>query len=257
MSFPKANYEEIAKTYDLNPVRKEIPLDLDLQDCIENNTLESFKILDLACGTGNYLAVQTQAFSQPFLEWHGLDHSTAMLEMARTKVPYVNYLHSRADTDLPYENESFHFIINTFAFHHFQDKFKALDEIQRVLKPKGVFKLVNICPEMMPKQWIFHYFPETWYVDLKRCWKGELILHELENRGFNVSLSITTDLKRVPLQELYQQALNRDISELCLISDPVYHQGLRRMELELEQSPQQEFLNQFSLLTCVASRDSV
>ena len=101
------------------------------------------------CGTGLYLEKQTNYFEGFNIKWYGLDLSEQMLSKANEKVKNVNLV--RADVvDLPYVSETFDFISNNYAFHHYSDKGQALNEIYRVLTKGGIFKLHNITIHDMP-----------------------------------------------------------------------------------------------------------
>lgn len=52
---------------------------------------------------------------------------------------------------MPYITETFDFISNNYAFHHYSDKGQALNEIYRVLTKGGIYKLHNIAIHNMPK----------------------------------------------------------------------------------------------------------
>lgn len=103
-------------------------------------------VLDIATGTGD-LAIQI-AESCPEAKITGLDISPGMLEVGKEKVKKKN-LETRIDMvigdseALPFSDNSFDAITVAFGVRNFEDLEKGLSEIQRVLKPGGVFVVLE------------------------------------------------------------------------------------------------------------------
>lgn len=249
----KTNYSKIAERFDNNPHRQYSEIDRVLEGYIKRTTQEEYDVLDLACGTGNYLAFQAQAFQNNKINWYGLDATEEMLQIAVEKVEGVEFSKGYAE-NLPYDSEKFDFIVNNYAFHHFEDKFKAVDEIQRVLKTSGVFKMHNISPQHMPKWDIYQYFPDAIIEDQKRFWNNEQILQELENRGFEVTIKVDYRMERIKLSEFLTEVENRDISQLNIISDKHYEQGINKIKEEIKKGPNTCIIHDGALLLCIAKK---
>ena len=251
-NFKKTDYSQIADQYDQNDTRHQIPKDPHLETHLESwlasQKDEAFCVLDLACGTGNWLKVQTHHFKTSSIHWHGLDASADMLQYARPKSPQVSWVQGTADL-LPYDDQSFNFITNNFAFHHFPDKKQSLRELKRVLKTNGLLKIWNISPHHMKEMWVYHFFPNTWWEDMKRFWDPALFFYELESLGFIVSSTIEIKRSRMHLSKILNEAENRDISELTLISEDEYQQGLERIKAELKHNPDASFIHDLALET--------
>jgi ubiquinone/menaquinone biosynthesis C-methylase UbiE len=130
------------------------------------------------------------------------------------RVPNVRLIQGLAE-EMPYEPESFDVIVNHYAFHHFTEKSRVLDEVTRVLKKNGIYKMRNIAIHEMAKWWVYQYFPSAYFEDLKRFWQKELIFNELSNREFNVRLEYR--MEQVKVADYLGYAENRDISILTLI----------------------------------------
>ena len=90
-------------------------------------------VLDVCCGTG--------LGSRPLIEngfrVTGLDNSKGMLEKARAQLPAATWTEGSA-LAMPFEPRTFDAAISAQAFHRFEDKAKALAELARVLKPRGI-----------------------------------------------------------------------------------------------------------------------
>lgn len=253
------DYSKIAKHYDKNELRLQIPRDKHLAAYVEAHTQASYDVLDLGCGTGNYLLTQMGYFSDLPVRWCGVEPSAAMLAQCREKLATqpqpIELLGSRADVDLPYEDENFDYIAVSFAFHHFTQKSKALDQIQRLLKPGGVLMMKNIAPFEMPRWWLYQLFPQAWCEDQKRFWSNELLFYELEARGFSVALEVRCTHKKARLQELLPMIVSRDISELAILSERDYQSGKQQAEQRLVHDPSSQINDMYALMECVATKE--
>jgi demethylmenaquinone methyltransferase/2-methoxy-6-polyprenyl-1,4-benzoquinol methylase len=111
-------------------------------------------ILDIATGTGD-LAIQFAERSKAS-RIVGLDLSEGMLEVARKKIretPLEDSLSFiKGDSEaLPFENDSFDAITVSFGIRNFETLDKGLSEINRVLKPGGLFVILETSvPEKTP-----------------------------------------------------------------------------------------------------------
>lgn len=225
------DYSKIADRYDLNPARKLIPYESIIGEILKS-TDSRLNILDLACGTGNYLHIQHQRYGHSRITWYGCDLSLEMLRIASSKNPYAHLTFCDA-ASLPYPDKSFEMITCNFAFHHFKGKSGCLDEIRRTLKAKGVFLLQNISPEDMTSWWVYHYFPSTRAIDQARFWNKGILQSELQKRGFNVEIN-TIEIKELYIKDPIVEAENRDISQLNLVDESEYREGMDQMKRDLK-----------------------
>lgn len=248
------DYSKIADKYERNQYRiDEVKSDNDLKEYIDNNPKPTYQVLDLACGTGIYLANQVKSFDRFNIEWNGLDASKAMLKKAEEKLENVSLVQGLVQ-EMPYEDGKFDYIANNYAFHHFTNKESAMDEIYRVLKKNGIYKLHNIAAHEMKKWWIYNYFPSAYYEDLKRYWEKEVIFNELSIRGFKVNMQIKYRLENVKVADYLGYAENRDISILTLINDKDYLEGVERMKYDVENNPEKTIENDFAEMFCIAKK---
>ena len=103
-------------------------------------------ILDIGCGTGTLVVNLKRQFGSAQVV--GLDPDPKALRRARIKAARaavsVQLDQGFAD-QLPYENESFDRIFSSFMFHHLnkQERENMLREVLRILKPAGLFYLVD------------------------------------------------------------------------------------------------------------------
>ena len=241
---PVTDYSVIADRYDKNPVRQK-EIDYQIKDLMNQN--KSLKILDLACGTGNYLKTQTDYYKSYNINWYGMDKSPEMLAAAEKKNPEVNFICSSME-NLDENLKSFDYIRNEFAFHHFTDKKLAAEKIYRMLKPGGLFIMKNICPEYINDSWVYHYFPGTAEIDKKRFMPPNKIFKLFRATGFDTIINIDSTLQLLDYKIAFDEALNRDMSQLNLITEKEYKSGIRKMKKDMEEGVTR--ISDFALLEC-------
>ena len=100
----RTDYARIAQLYDQAEERHRIDPDAQLAAQLARTT-GPFCVVDVACGTGNYLRVQRRAYPDARIAWHGVDASSAMLAQARSKLDGVRLDEARAEA-LPFDDES-------------------------------------------------------------------------------------------------------------------------------------------------------
>ncbi|MDN3724529.1 bifunctional demethylmenaquinone methyltransferase/2-methoxy-6-polyprenyl-1,4-benzoquinol methylase UbiE [Aequorivita sp. SDUM287046] len=122
-------------------------------------------ILDVATGTGD-LAIQF-AEKTSAEKIVGLDLSEGMLSMARKKVAGKAIAETiefvQADSEaLPFEDNTFNAITVSFGIRNFENLEKGLAEIFRVLKPGGIFVVLETSvPSKFPFKQGYHFYTKT------------------------------------------------------------------------------------------------
>lgn len=102
-------------------------------------------ILDIATGTGD-LAIQMAKTGASRIV--GLDLSEGMLKVGRKKIalkdltPRIEMIQGDSE-NLPFEDNSFDAITVAFGVRNFENLEKGLEEIYRVLKPGGIFVVLE------------------------------------------------------------------------------------------------------------------
>ncbi|MFT3795117.1 bifunctional demethylmenaquinone methyltransferase/2-methoxy-6-polyprenyl-1,4-benzoquinol methylase UbiE [Flavobacterium sp.] len=102
-------------------------------------------ILDIATGTGDLAILMAQTSAQKII---GLDISAGMLEVGRKKIEEKKLSHKiellLADSEnMPFEDNTFDAITVAFGVRNFEHLEVGLAEILRVLKPGGIFVILE------------------------------------------------------------------------------------------------------------------
>jgi len=120
------------------------------------------KILDLCCGSGQATQVLVQ-YSQNVI---GLDASPLSLKRAKHNVPQAEYVEAFAEK-MPLADDSFDLVHTSAAMHEMEPEQlrQILRQVYRVLKPGGIFTLVDFHAPTNPLFWppvsIFMWLFET------------------------------------------------------------------------------------------------
>lgn len=245
----KTNYAKIAEKYDRTRGRRAVASDPVLVQSFAAHERGEYRALDLGCGTGNYLLAQIEN-GPSSVRWDGLDASAEMLEIASRKVSGRAVLACGAAEELPYEDASFHFVMVRAAFHHFEKKERALDEVVRILRPGGCLHIRNGAYEYRRLYWVYRYFPETLAIDELRFWPVDRIFRALEARGMRAEGTVTSRRHYEAKSELLLWAQNRDLSQLAMLNEEAYASGVARLANE----EAREILSETAILDLTAVR---
>ena len=121
-------------------------------------------ILDIATGTGDLAILMTQTNAEKII---GLDISAGMLEVGEKKIAAKNLSNTiemiLADSEnMPFEDNHFDAITVAFGVRNFETLEKGLAEILRVLKPNGVFVILETSvPEKTPYKQGYNFYSKN------------------------------------------------------------------------------------------------
>ncbi len=101
---------------------------------------DEFDMLDIACGTGDLLEIAKELAGGG--KKIGLDPSFNMLKECLKKKNGHPLVRGKAES-LPFGNETFDLITVSFGVRNFENRAEAFGEIRRVLKPKGIFVILE------------------------------------------------------------------------------------------------------------------
>lgn len=156
-------FDNISPKYDfLNHV-----LSLNIDKIWRRKTIKKLKsyqpatILDIATGTGDFAIA---ALKLGDVKVTGIDISEGMLNVGREKIKAKNLddkiRFQKADSEnLPFDDGAFDAAIVGFGVRNFENLEKGLFEIQRVLKPGGVFFVLEFSkPVSFPFKQIYMFY---------------------------------------------------------------------------------------------------
>jgi demethylmenaquinone methyltransferase/2-methoxy-6-polyprenyl-1,4-benzoquinol methylase len=121
-------------------------------------------ILDIATGTGDLAILMTQTNAEKII---GLDISAGMLEVGEKKIQEkklsnIIEMVLGDSENMPYEDNHFDAITVAFGVRNFENLEKGLAEILRVLKPNGVFVILETSvPEKTPYKQGYKFYSEN------------------------------------------------------------------------------------------------
>ncbi len=168
---------------------------------VAENVAEGDYVLEVAPGPG-YLSIELAKLGE--YEITGLDISKTFVEIAQANAMEAEVRVEFREGDasnMPFDNESFDFIICTAAFKNFTKPIKALNEMYRVLKPNGKALIIN----------------------LRRDASNKAINKEVENMGLNwinrlfTKLSLTSLRKNAYTKEEFQEMVSHTNFKKCEI----------------------------------------
>lgn len=99
-----------------------------------------FKVLDVACGTGELLNGLKKKCS---IKGVGIDISDKMIEVANQRHPDLEF-HISTCAPLPFKDDSFDVLTVSAAFHHFPNPDDFAREAYRVLKSGGKIYIAEL-----------------------------------------------------------------------------------------------------------------
>lgn len=144
------------------------------------------KVLDVACGTGELLAMLNDKCR---IQGTGVDISDEMIKVAKSRYDSFD-LRTSGCAPLPFEDGSFDVITVSAAFHHFPEPGRFAAEAFRVLKEGGRLYIAEVYYPVILRQ-IFNlvFIPIYNAGDVKIYHRSELI-RIIGNAGFSgISIS--------------------------------------------------------------------
>ena len=207
-------FDDIASTYD--KANRVLSMGIDIQ-WRKKGCDKAFEILgkekldqitDVATGTGDLLIYwKEQAAKQGvgIEKFVGIDPSVGMLEVARKKVDFADFIEGKAQ-ELPIADESTDVISISYGIRNVVDRVEALQEFHRALRPEGIvmileftkqersglvdkvvdFGMKNILPRVggfISKNYeAYKYLPDS----IEEFLTTEMLAKELEEAGFEM-----------------------------------------------------------------------
>ena len=207
-------FDDIASTYD--KANRVLSMGIDIQwrkkGCDKAfeilNKKELGQVTDVATGTGDlliYWKEQAEKNGVTINKYVGIDPSVGMLEVARKKVDFAEFIEGKAQ-ELPVKDASTDVISISYGIRNVVDRVEALQEFYRALKPGGIvmileftkqdrsglvdkivdFGMRNVLPRVggfISKNYeAYKYLPDS----IEEFLTTEMLSKELEEAGFEM-----------------------------------------------------------------------
>jgi demethylmenaquinone methyltransferase/2-methoxy-6-polyprenyl-1,4-benzoquinol methylase len=207
-------FDDIASTY--NKANRVLSMGIDIQwrkkgcdkafEILGKKELE--QVTDVATGTGDlliYWKEQAKKNNVTIDKYVGIDPSVGMLEVARGKVDFAEFIEGKAQV-LPVADKSSDVISISYGIRNVVDRVEALNEFNRALKPGGLvvileftkqersgiidkivdFGMKNVLPRVggfISKNYeAYKYLPDS----IEEFLTTEMLAKELEEAGFEM-----------------------------------------------------------------------
>jgi SAM-dependent methyltransferase len=189
-------------------------------------------VAEIGCGTGHWLADIADRVRSEI----GIDASWEMLRRAAADASTALLIRARAE-EVPLASACVDRVLCVNALQHFSDKAAFVREAHRILRSDGSVLTIGLDPHSgLDRWWIYDFFPAALAGDRARYLPAETIRAMFENAGFtNVR---TTLAQHIPASVPFELAVERgytdrkSTSQLMVISDAEYEDGMQRMRLE-------------------------
>jgi ubiquinone/menaquinone biosynthesis C-methylase UbiE len=196
--------------------------------------------LEVGCGTGQWL-LQPPAGLSPL----GLDQSRSMLEIATLKIKTTPFVQASA-LAIPFCSKSLNGIGVIHAIHHFPDQDQFLREAERTLDRGGGLLIVGMDAFDPDLDWyMYDFFEGVAERDRARFPHFDLLARRLSAIGFSrIRRGLAHRVEESLIgQKVFDQPFlsRRGCSQMALLSDEAYNEGIERIKRKIKQNPSYEF----------------
>jgi len=187
----------------------------------EKDSLE--KIVDVACGTGDMIEFWKKIAKNNAIELKsivGVDPSVGMMDVARVKLPEVQFIEAGA-AQMPLDSDSADIISISYGIRNVVQRQEAFDEFARVLKKDGLVVISEFTKneKNSPLDYVTDFYMNKILPTL-----GGLISRNKEAYTYlpnSIDEFLTTDnlckeLKQAGLEPIHTQAFSMNISTLII-----------------------------------------
>jgi ubiquinone/menaquinone biosynthesis C-methylase UbiE len=229
------NYDEVAPTFNTRYVVNPLPgVAQNLRSLLE--AAGGGRVLEVGCGTGRWLE-ELQPLARQI---YGFDLSRGMLGRAQERGIGLALSQGQGG-ELPFATGSMDMLYCVNAVHHVPRPQQFIAEARRVLRPGGSLTVIGMDPRAGPIRWyLYDYFPETWPADLERFPSAGTLIDWMAAEGFERAsvqrverLAGTLEGRAVLADPFLQK---NGTSQLTLLSDAAYAEGLARLMRELDEA---------------------
>lgn len=183
-------------------------------------------ILDVGCGTGDYLLALHEKL--PAHRYLGMDLSPEMLEHARSRCPRATLDAADAEVRFPFESGTVDLVYAVDLLHHIENADRFFSEASRVLREGSRLVVITDSEVDIHARTLAEFFPTTVSINLERYPRIDALLALASRTGFHF-LSSKTCRGFIDLEGRFMQALaSKALSELRLIPNVEHERGMQR-----------------------------
>ena len=198
------------------------PLRRELRSLEEPST-----VIEIGCGTGNYLIALAQ--DVPSHRYLGFDLSSEMLRVARSRSSRVNLARGNAEGFFPYADSSCRFGFAVDVIHHIEDLDAFFSEAARVIENEGQLIVVTDSERDIVSRSLTRHFPELVSIELDRYPTLDE-LHAAAGRAGLGCAGAEPCAGDVPLTEDFLDKLERKCSSgMRLMTPEAHRRGMERV----------------------------
>ncbi|MEO0883609.1 MAG: class I SAM-dependent methyltransferase [Pseudomonadota bacterium] len=168
---------------------------------IKGRDQRHIRLLDMACGTGRFLAQTLRAF--PKLNAAGLDLSPNYAERARQQVsqwPQVDIVEGAAEA-MPIDDDSQDIVVSIYLFHELPPRVRSdvFKDVARILKPGGIFIFADSLQfgDNEGLDPMLEYFPEGFHEPYYKGYLSADLGSDLEKANFTLERTKLAFLTKV------------------------------------------------------------
>ncbi|AQZ71248.1 Methyltransferase [[Actinomadura] parvosata subsp. kistnae] len=191
--------------------------------------------LDVGSGTGRF----TPALARAFGPVVGVEPAVRMREIAEaeSRHPDVRYVAGSAE-DMPLPSGSADYALMFLAWHHVQDKVRAVGELGRVLRPGGRLLLRANFRDHHPRPWWLEHFPRGLEADTALFQPLHEVIAMFTSGGWRVvSFGTVTEPSSGTYGDVLERLRLRTLSIFGQLSDEEVEIGFRRLEEVVAENP--------------------
>lgn len=222
-------FNDIAPTYDTANRVLSMGIDKSWRNKACKKTFDLYdkknidKIVDVACGTGDMILFWKQVAKKKNIDIKnivGVDPSLGMMEVAKKKLPEVEFIEAFA-TSMPLENSSTDILSISYGIRNVVKRQEAFIEFARVLKKDGLV-VISEFTKNRKENFLDHL--TAFYMDKILPFLGGLISKNKEAYRYlpdSIDEFLTTEnlckeLKNAGLEPIYVKAFSMNISTLII-----------------------------------------
>lgn len=185
------------------------------------------KVLDVGCGTGNY--IRALADARRDVVYLAFDLSRPMLREAAAHRTGVALVAGDASRAFPFRDRLCGLAFAVDVVHHIDDLATFFSEVARVLLPHGRLVLVTDSEETLRQRSLVAFFPEILRIEVRR-YPALLTLHQ---RASDACLKLVQEERaegRIPLSDEFLRSLEAKCSSAMRLLTPNDHEkGMARV----------------------------